>query len=244
MARVVARNLRHGWTAPIRLFEIARVFVPVDGQNLPDERSVLQMAWAGPARSTHPDDPSREVDLLDAAGELEALLLQFGHAVGRRPGEDRSWLRPGSAIDLFLGKTRVGELGEIAPTAARALDLPAPMLTATLEIEILAELDPGVVRCAPISAFPPARRDLSLVVPDAVSWGEVRDGLRRNLEEFLESCELFDVYEGDSLPEGTRALGVRLVLRSEKSTLKDQRVDRLLAKSLDDLKATHAIELR
>jgi phenylalanyl-tRNA synthetase beta chain len=62
--------------------------------------------------------------------------------------------------------------------------------------------------------------------------------------DLLESCELFDVYEGEELPADSVALGVRLSLRSGSGTLKDARVDRLVGKLLDELQAGHAISLR
>ncbi len=244
MVRAVARNLRHGWTSPIRLFECAKLFHPVPGEDLPREAEVLQIAWSGPVHSAHPDDPPRPVELLDVYGEIDSLGQHFGWSVERAAGEGRPWLRAGSQTDLQVDGTPVGVVGELSPATARALGLQVPMIVATFEIEALLSVGSEVVHVRPLSAFPPARRDLSLVVPDGVSWAQLRAGIEATMGELLESLELFDIYEGEGLPPKTRALGVRLALRSAKSTMKDQRVDRLVAKLLDELRTAHAIQLR
>ena len=138
----------------------------------------------------------------------------------------------------------VGRIGELAPAARRALDVEPVVLLAEFDFAALADAREAVPAWSAVSAYPPVRRDLSLVAPRSVRWSEVRAVVEEVAGDILESCELFDVFSGGDLPDDTVALGVRLSLRSTKGTLKDARVDRMVGKLLDDLQSSHAIKLR
>ncbi|TVR51897.1 MAG: phenylalanine--tRNA ligase subunit beta [Puniceicoccaceae bacterium] len=88
-----------------------------------------------------------------------------------------------------------------------------------------------------VSVFPPAIRDLALVVPQGELAGEVRRHLaeagRQALREagfVLESIELFDVFTGGNLPEGTKSLAFSLVFRSAEGTLQDDAVNAVFSR--------------
>lgn len=244
MARIVERNRRRGHTGPVRLFQVARCFLADEDAALPREPRQLVIAWSGPVRPLHFDDPEREVDLYDAIGDVEGLLHQIRIGARREPLEaDAPW-RPGSVVGFYHDDRLVGRVGELAPGVRRALDVEPAVLLAEFDFDALLEARDRVAAWVPFPAYPPVRRDLSLVAPRDVRWADVRRVVENATGELLESCELFDVFSGKDLPSGSVALGVRLSLRSAKGTLKDARVDRIVAKLLDDLESSHAIKLR
>jgi phenylalanyl-tRNA synthetase beta chain len=244
MARIVERNRRRGHTGPVRLFQIARCFISEPDAALPAEPRQLVIAWSGPVRALHFDDVEREVDLFDAVGEVEGLLAHLRIDATRHAVAATAPWRPGSVVELRQGETVLGLIGELSPAVRRALDVQPPVLIAELDHAALLAARSETAAWTPFSSYPPVRRDLSLVAPRTVSWAQVRSVVEAATEDLLESCELFDVFEGGDLPDGSVALGVRLSLRSAKGTLKDARVDRLVAKLLDDLQSSHAITLR
>lgn len=244
MARIVERNRRRGHTGPVRVFQIARCFIAEPDAALPDEPRQLVVAWSGPVRDLHFDDPERAVDLYDAIGEMEALLGQLRIECHRQAAPAAAPWRPGSVVEFVHGETPLGRVGEIAPAVRRALDVEPAVLVAEFDFDALLQARAANAGWTPFSAYPPVRRDLSLVAPRGVSWAAVEALVEEHAGDILERCELFDVFEGGDLPEDSVALGVRLSLRSAKGTLKDARVDRLVAKLLDDLESAHAITLR
>jgi len=245
LARIVERNRRRGLTGPIRLFQIARCFLARPDEALPAEPRQLVLAWSGPVRDLHFGDPARDVDLYDAIGEVEGLLTQMRVFASRSAAATVAapW-RSGSVVEFVVGDRVLGRVGELAPAVRRALDVEPEVLLAEFDFDGLLAARDDVAAWASFSAYPPVRRDLSLVAPRVVSWAEVEAVVATVAGDILESCELFDVFSGGDLPEDSVALGVRLSLRSPKGTLKDARVDRLVAKLLDDLESTHAIKLR
>jgi phenylalanyl-tRNA synthetase beta chain len=244
LARIVERNRRRGLTGPIRLFQIARCFLARAGEALPAEPRQLVMAWSGPVRDLHFDDPAREIDLYDAIGEVAGLLAHIRVNTVRRAVSGASPWRAGSVVEFIAGDRVLGCVGELASAVRRALDVEPVIFLAEFDLGGLLETRDEVAPWRAFSPYPPVRRDLSLVAPRGVLWARVEEVVATVVGDILESCELFDVFSGGDLPEDSVALGVRLSLRSPKGTLKDARVDRLVAKLLDDLESTHAIKLR
>jgi phenylalanyl-tRNA synthetase beta chain len=163
MARIVDRNRRRGLTGPMRFFQLARCFHARMDEALPAEPRQLVLAWSGPVRPAHFDESARPVDLFDAIGEVEGLLAQLGLELARRQADAGSPWRAGSLVEFHQGDRVYGRIGEIAPAVRRRLDVEAPVYVAEFEFASLAA---GVGRSrawTSFSAYPPVRRDLSLV---------------------------------------------------------------------------------
>ncbi|HEY4989366.1 MAG TPA: phenylalanine--tRNA ligase subunit beta, partial [Opitutaceae bacterium] len=109
------------------------------------------------------------------------------------------------------------------------------------------------LRFRDFSLFPSALRDLALVVDRSAEAGEVRAKLlsiagaaaKAAANPFaLASVDVFDVYEGQGLPEGKKSLGYSLVFRSPARTLTDDEVNGVLQQVRDELARTTAYQLR
>ena len=95
----------------------------------------------------------------------------------------------------------------------------------------------------PFAAFPVSRRDLSLVAPRGVAWGQIEKHVAKAGGRLLESLQIFDVYQGAALGDRV-AYGVRLSFRSAEATLKDAEVDSIVARIVAKLEAELGVVLR
>ncbi len=244
LLRVVGRNRRRGIGDPLRLFQLDRCFVARAASLLPDEPEHLVMLWEGPAQVPHASVPARAVDLLDALGEVDALL----ESLGVRARRDRDSTEPFHAVGQGVGvrteSALLGTVGVLAAPVLAAFELDGPVVWAELSLAALLAALPAERRCAPLSPFPPVRRDLSLVAPAGVSWGAIAQILQAVFGALLESHDVFDLYAGEGLPAGARAIGVRLVLRSFEGTLKDRKVDGLMENALAQMRERCNVTLR
>lgn len=244
MLRTVGRNRSRGYRGPIRMFQLSRCFVGRDSDPLPEEPEALVVVWNGAAHPPHFLEPVRPFDLYDALGEVEGLLASFGVAVSRAEEANEPYLRLGASAVLQASGGPLGVLGELSPVVARRFDLRDVTLVAELGLGALERALPGRRDYRPVSPYPPVKRDLSLVVTRTLEYRKILDRLEDVLGEVLESVEVFDLYQGPGLEEGEQALGIRLVLRSEKGTLKDKKVDGLLGRLLEDLHTRYGVRLR
>ncbi len=130
---------------------------------------------------------------------------------------------PGQDGTAAGGETMLGFLGELHPLVAGAWGLER---TAAFAIDLgkLAALAPETVSFRPFGAFPAARQDLAVTLPESVGAEELLALVRRAAGEELEEAEVFDVYTGAQVGEGRRSLALALTFRALERTLTDEDV--------------------
>lgn len=244
MLRIADLNRRRGATGPVRLFQLARLFHPRVAGELPDEPEQLVVLWEGEREPDHYEADGAPVGYPDALGDLAAGLGRLGLEPLARPATAEPWQRRGSTVELRAGETPLGQLGEVSGEVLEAFDLPGPCFVAELDLSALDAARPVAPAFRPFSAYPPVRRDLSLVVPAGIGYAEVEAAAREQFGALLEELGAFDLYEGEGLPEGSRALGLRLSLRSADGTLKEKKVEAQLQRLLSTLEERHGVQLR
>ena len=239
LLHAVARNQSHG-AASVALFETGTVFRLGDPV---EERPKVALALAGSAGEGWAA-PGRAFDVLDAKGILEALMDEVGVLDWRLGDPIAGPFHPGRSAAVVVDGERAGIVGELLPRVAESLELTGRVAVAELEVGALlaATRKEFVVQEPP--RFPPVRRDLAFVVPEDAPAGEVQAILEEAAGELLDTCLLFDVFRGGSLPVGTKSLAYAVDLRAPDRTLTGEESDRVVARIVDRLRVEFGAELR
>jgi len=127
---------------------------------------------------------------------------------------------PGRTAEILVGQSVVGYAGELLPRLAQELDLPKRV--AAFEIDgsaVMHALGSSVTEVPPLSPYPAATQDLSLVVDAAVPASDVRNAIAEGAGELLEDIQLTDEYRGEGIEEGKRSLTFALRFRAADRTL-------------------------
>ena len=95
-----------------------------------------------------------------------------------------------------------------------------------------------------VSKFPAVSRDLSLLIDSNIEFAEIERIARNTEKKLLRSVELFDVYEGDKLPEGKKSYAVNFILQDPEKTLNDKAIEAIMNKLITNLKKQLNAELR
>jgi phenylalanyl-tRNA synthetase beta chain len=198
----------------VSLFESGTVYRAAE--TLADEHHGLAVLLSGPGPESWRGEASAP-DFYAAKALLEAVLAVAGVEF-TLVAETFAWLHPGRAAIVMAGETRIGFIGELHPQVAAAWDLGQSSSWA-INLDILARLTPEVTRFASFSSFPPLREDLAIVIPAALSAAEVIAAIHDSAGPQLESVELFDVYSGDQIGEGSVSLALHLEYRANDRTL-------------------------
>jgi phenylalanyl-tRNA synthetase beta chain len=248
---VARRNLNAGAAVPIRFFQINRAFWPAGAKRtdylqkddllLPEEPVFLQFAVAGWRQSGLDGMPA---DLLEIKGSLDSLSVHLRLSLELEAADSETWLQAGSQwlIKDRIGKV-VGTAGRVDPEVLERFDIELPVAVAEINLSA-ADLEPEHMEFQPFTRFPAVRRDLSLLVPAGVAWGSIREIVIECAGPLLEQVDLFDIYRGKGVAEGTGAFGIRLKFRSQKGNLKGKTVDKAIAKVLEGLSGRLQIEPR
>jgi phenylalanyl-tRNA synthetase beta chain len=208
----------------VRLFELAKTFVPGAGGDLPREEEwlagVMYGSWTEASWHWEPE----ETDFYDLKGVVEKLLEGLLIREVSFSGEGLPpYFRYGAAV--LTGGETVGWLGELLPTVAERLDLAGPLLVFLLNFEALCLRAEPFPLYTPLPRYPGAYRDLALVLPEEVPSAQVVQALYRHGAPWLEEARLFDVYAGQPIPAGKRSLAFHLTYRDPERTLTDEAVD-------------------
>ena len=128
------------------------------------------------------------------------------------------------------------------PALAAELDLTGDCFL--FEIE-QAALTTGVLpRFSAISRFPAIRRDLAIVVDQAVAYGDLANCIRDTASDLLRDLTLFDVYAGPNIDSGRKSLALGLILQASSQTLTDAVVDDAIQRVLTRLASEFGARLR
>ena len=128
----------------------------------------------------------------------------------------------------------VGWIGELHPNLVRALDFTyAPVL---FELDVEAALAVQRASYQEISRFPQIRRDLAIVIDEAVTLSTVAERVTLAASSLLRDLRVFDVYRGKGLEQGRKSVALGLIFQDISRTLTDDDVDRLMACVVTDLR--------
>jgi phenylalanyl-tRNA synthetase beta chain len=241
---VVRRNASIG-EKDVRVFEIAKVFVqgPTGGRGGPGgagrngpgaasgggpltESWRLAGAMTGQAARPSWDGQARPADFFDGKGALWALGEALGvDSLDMRCYDGRPLLDPAMGAKLLIGERDAGVLGMVARQVLKAWDLEDPVFVFELVLDELGRASRLVGAHEPLPRYPTVRRDIALVLDDAVPSADVLSAVRGSGEALLVSAEVFDLYRGSQLPAGRKSLGLSLTYMSRERTLTDAEVD-------------------
>jgi phenylalanyl-tRNA synthetase beta chain len=150
-------------------------------------------------------------------------------------------------------RTLLGAVGELDPTLVGRFGLVEPdgrpRRVGWLDLDVGTLLDRDRVprrsdEAQPVTRFPSSDIDLAFVVEESIPAGSIERTLRKAGRDLLESIELFDVYRGPSVDDGSRSLAFRLRFSALDRTLTDEEMGRLRTTCIDAVVSAHGARLR
>lgn len=218
---IAERNSRH--RERLALFEIGPVFLPVEGQTLPDEAPRLAIVLSGKRQPPAWDAAAEgNLDFYDLKGIVEALLAGLHlPQVTYEPAESFTF-HPGKFARVLAGEVVLGGFGELHPLVKERYDFgAAPVLAAEFDLRALLAASPAVYEVESISPFPPVIEDIAVIVDETLPAGQVAEVIRRSGGKLLRRAQLFDIYRGEKIGAGKKSLAYRLTYQAPDRTLTD-----------------------
>jgi len=187
--------------------------------------------------------PARRADFFDLKADLDAVFRLSGDAsmFSFLPG-DHPALHPGQSARIECAGKSVGYAGMLHPGFSSKLELNGNVFLFELAVQALTT---GVLPAfSPLSKFPAIRRDLAVVVDEAVSFEQIRRCVVEAEPDLLRNVMLFDVYQGEKVDSRLKSLALGLILQASSQTLTDQDVEASIARILKQLAARFGARLR
>lgn len=229
------------------LFEIGNIYLPMELplKELPEEvMKIAGIAQGGNKR--HWLVPPTNYDFFYVKGILEGLAAESGVTLEyRRPTDPKlqSLLHPGRSTELLIKEQVLGFMGEIYPGLDEEWDLQKPVLF-EIDLKTLVENADPTILAKYYPRFPAIQRDLAIVIPLETPANELKQRILALGGELLKEVEVFDVYQGQSIPSGHRSLALTMRYQSGDRTLTDEEVNNLNLHILTQIQQEFGAEWR
>ena len=233
MLDILARNFALK-NKGVKLYELGRIYLPVEGHDLPDEPKRLIFGTYG-----------EHEDFFSMKGEIDALLasLNIPAATYVRNTENPSY-HPGRCAELRIDGKKVGVIGQIHPLVAETYGIGAEVYAAELDFTLLQSMAGGERVFHPLPKFPAVTRDLALVCDESLTVGELESCITAAAGKLLRKINLFDIYRGVGIEPGKKSVAFSLELRADDRTLTDEDSVGVVNKVLEKLEAELHVKLR
>jgi phenylalanyl-tRNA synthetase beta chain len=210
------------------LFEIGRVFWEED-RECREARGAAFLSTGYLVPSEIKGEAVPVADFFSLKGDLIEILSQGGRALKfQEPDQPDSRLHPTRQARLLASDGRqVGLLGQLHPDVAESLRLPAGTFLAELDLDALLAEPVEQVALSPVARNPAVRRDIALLVDKSVPYGSIEQAISQSGGDVLERQWLFDVFEGQGIPEGKHSLGIALQLRKMGENFTDEEANQV-----------------
>lgn len=204
----------------VRLFESGLRFHLVDGELV--QAPTLAGVVAGPVLAENWAGEARASDFHTVRADLDALATGLQVQAEAHPA-----LHPGQSGRVLRDQQAIGWLGVLHPSVAKTLDLPDTPVVFQLDLDAIGTQPAPSYR--PLNEHPTSRRDLALVVDEAVTAGDLLAVVRAAGGERLTGIRVFDIYRGKGLPDTSKSMALGLIFQDKSRTLSDADVDEVLA---------------
>lgn len=233
MLDILARNYNYR-NASARLFEIGKVFIPTDDEKLPREPYKITMGMYG-----------NNVDFFDIKGICEELLSGLNvQKVKYTAVTDNPTFHPGRCAAITAGGKTLGIIGEIHPAVCRKYGLETPVYVGELDFENIFLNIKTDIKFKELPKYPAVTRDIAMLVDKTVPVADIEEIVKKASGKLLESITLFDVYEGEQIPEGKKSVAYNAVYRALDRSLTGDEVQKVFDKVVKNLEHQIGAQLR
>ena len=206
----------------VKLYELAKVYLPTEGQVLPEEPKMLLLGTYG-----------ENVDFFSLKGELEAIFagLRVEKSSYTAVSDNPSY-HPGRCAKVTVGGVDVGYMGQVHPIVAKNYGIDTEVYCVEISFtKLLTVLLPDATY-TPLPKYPSVTRDISVICDEALTVGEAENVITAAAGKLLRGVKLFDIYRGTGVPEGKKSLAFSLELRADDRTLTDADSEGVMTKVL------------
>ncbi len=221
MLDILSRNYAyHNKSA--KLYELAKIYLPVEGQTLPEEPKMLVLGAYGAGET-----------FFTLKGELEAIFQGLRvKPAAYTADKTNPTFHPGRCAKITVGKEELGYIGQLHPLVAQNYGIDAEVYCAEVNFTKLFDLRQPEPTYTPLPKFPSVFRDLAIVCEENVTVAEAESCMTAAAGKLLQNIRLFDVYRGKGVPEGKKSLAFSLELRAEDRTLTDADSEKVVSSVL------------
>lgn len=227
----------------LKLFEFGKTYHLINGEY--SERKHLMMYVTGNKDSENWNISVQKTDFFLLKGWVDSIFERLGLTnISTKPLTDaHTEIQEG--FQWFLGDSFLGTIGVVKTKTLKDFGIKQEVLFADIDWNtVLESVKNQKIVYKEIAKFPEVRRDLALLLDSSVSFSDIYKTAYETETSILKSLSLFDVYQGDKLPEGKKSYAISFSLQDTNKTLTDKQIDKSIQNLLRNFEEKLGASLR
>ena len=238
----MSKNLDRGFK-DLSIFEIGPVFT---GSNPGEQHTVVCGLSAGKKSRLSWIDKEREVDLFDVKRDVVQTLVETGYNSDKFfiDSKTPNYYHPGKSGRLFLNKKKdqiAAYFGEIHPNVLKKLDIKTESLVGFEifldNLELTKKTLNNQKTKFKVSDYQKSERDFAFIVNKDVSSQDLISTISSVDPNLISNIKVFDIYEGQNIPENQKSIAINVTIQSSEKTLNDndlEKINKLIIETVEN----------
>jgi phenylalanyl-tRNA synthetase beta chain len=227
----------------VHIFEVGNTYF-WEEEDVHKEKLNLGILTTGIRETQTWKEPKKETDFFVLKGAVESLFSYLAFDWRSFESANHAFFEAGQGLQILLKNEPVGYLGVLKTAIARSYQFELPVYCAEIDLSVLLDRQPKSFTFTAIAKFPRTSRDLSFLVDANIFYREIHRQLQKLNVPYLEGFEVYDRFQGKSIPLDKVSFSVRFFFRHQARTLQTEEVDRSMLDILSQLKSSLKIQLR
>jgi phenylalanyl-tRNA synthetase beta chain len=225
----------------LKLYEFGKIYSVEEEKYNEAQRFAIFIAGAGSAEQWNQKaSPVSFYNLKAIVDGIIAKLNITDYAV-----EDATCKKLAYGLQYKLNNKQMVKFGAVAAQSLKLADVDKEVFYADFDFDMIIKLArKNKIIYQDVSKFPAVRRDLSMLIDKNVSFGQLKQIAQKTERKLLQEVNVFDVYEGDKLPEGKKSYALSFILQDNEKTLTDKAIDAIMQKIAYNLGKEAGAEIR
>ena len=209
------------------------------------EEKHLTLFTTGKMEAENWNSSHAKADFYTAKGIAESIIKRLGIDRKKFTMTESSSDDFAYTLDYVVNDKVVVSVGEVSKKLLKSFDIKQRVYVADFNWDNIINLIPAHdLTYKAISKFPAVRRDLALIVDKAVTFEALKQVAVKAERKTLKEVGIFDIYEGDKIPEGKKSYALSFVLQDENKTLTDKIIDKAMKRIQQALEREADAQLR
>ena len=238
----VVKHNQNRQNPDLKLFEFGKTYIK-NGEGYKETKK-LMIAISGRLEAEQWNSSKNTASFYSIKGIVNSVLQRLGlYNLLRESSLTNSLLEDG--VELHILKNSIGQMGWASSSQKKHFGIKQDVFLAELDFDaIIGSLSFAKTKYSELPKTFSVRRDYSLLLDKRIRFSEIETIARKANKKLLKEVNLFDVYEGDKLPEGKKSYAVSFSFQDEQETLKDEQVDGIMQDIRSTLESKLKAELR
>ncbi|RLD89672.1 MAG: phenylalanine--tRNA ligase subunit beta [Bacteroidetes bacterium] len=235
----------------LKIFEFGKIYKRKSAATLKTgvenyfEEKHLALFTTGKMEAENWNSRQVKTDFYTAKGIVESIIKRLGIDRKKITMIENSSDDFAYTLDYVVNDNVVVSVGEVSKKLLKSFDIKQPVYVADFNWDKIINLIPARdLTYRAISKFPAVRRDLALIVDKAVTFESLKQVASKAERKILKEVGIFDIYEGDKIPEGKKSYALSFVLQDENKTLTDKIIDKAMRRIQQALETEAGAQLR